>query len=180
MKILIIDIETTDFLQRHGEIVELGIVELDLETAEKKIIFNKIIKPKIGLEELRETWIVKNGYMKPEDIVKGVEFSTIKEEVQKIIDSYPDGVTAYNIKFDVGFLESYGMTFPKLLPCPMIKSTSICKLPGRYGNYKWPKAEEAYKHFYPEVEYTEAHRGADDAMHEADIVLALHKLGKFI
>lgn len=180
MQILIIDIETTDFLQRGGEIVEVGIVELNLETEEKKVIYDKIIKPKMKLEDLKETWIVKNGYMTPEEIAEGVEFESVKDEIQEIINKYPNGSTAYNNQFDFGFLESYGIRFNKKLPCPMLKSTNICKLPGRYGNYKWPKCEEAYRHFYPDTEYTELHRGADDALHEADIVLALHKLGKFI
>ncbi len=179
MKILIIDIETTDFLQRDGEIVEIGIVELDLDTGEKKIIYNQIIKPKMQLEDLQKTWVVSKGYMIAEEIVEGVEFETVKNDIQEIIDHYPDGVTAYNISFDVGFLEKYGIFFKNLLPCPMKRSTNICKLPGRYG-FKYPKAQEAYDYFYPDAKYVEAHRGADDAMHEADIVMALHKMGEFI
>ena len=42
MKILIIDIETTGFLP-DGKIVEVGAVELCLETGNKKIIFDKVI-----------------------------------------------------------------------------------------------------------------------------------------
>ena len=41
-KILIIDIETTDFLQRNGKIVEVGIVELDLSNGNRKIIFDSV------------------------------------------------------------------------------------------------------------------------------------------
>ena len=64
----------------------------------------------------------------------------------------------------------------------MLLSTNICKLPNQNNKagYKWPKVEEAWKHFYPEIEYVELHRGADDAFHEADIVFALHKLGLII
>lgn len=28
--------------------------------------------------------------------------------------------------------------------CTMQASTNVCKLPGKYGKYKWPKLEEAY------------------------------------
>ncbi len=64
----------------------------------------------------------------------------------------------------------------------MLVSTPICKCPNKNGRggYKWPKVEEAYKHFFPESEYVELHRGADDAFHEADIVYELHKLGLII
>lgn len=180
MKILIIDIETTGFLPQGGKIVEIGIVELCLNTGDKKIIFDKVLNPGICSNEIEKSWIVTNGYMKTDDIMNGVSFESIKEELQEIINNYPEGVTAFNRRFDCDFLESYGIKFPKKLPCPMLKSTNICKLPGRYGSYKWPKVEEAYKHFFPDSKYIELHRGADDAFHEADIVLALHKQGKFL
>ncbi|MCK5906008.1 MAG: hypothetical protein KAG37_00375, partial [Flavobacteriales bacterium] len=81
--------------------------------------------------------------------------------------------------FDFEFLISRGFRFPKMLPCPMLLSTDVCKLPGNYGKYKWPKVEEAYDHFFPNNTYVEKHRGADDAFHEADIVYELHKMGLF-
>lgn len=35
--------------------------------------------------------------------------------------------------------------------CMMKPLTDVCKLPGNYGKYKWPKLSEAYKHFFNEV-----------------------------
>ena len=187
MKILVIDLETTGFLSsnpdRCGKIVEIGIVRLNLKNGKKKILFDRVINPGMTKAQLSNSWICKNGYMNPDDILKGSSFLSITEELQEIIYKYKNGATAFNRKFDVDFLSHYGIKFPKLLPCPMIVSTPICKLPkanSRYGGYKWPKVEEAYKYFFPESEYVELHRGADDAFHEADIVYALHKLNKFI
>ena len=57
-------------------------------------------------------------------------------------------------------------------------ATNICKIKGKRG-YKWPSFEEAHAFFFPEIEYTEIHRGADDAYHEADLVYKLIKMGKF-
>jgi DNA polymerase-3 subunit epsilon len=181
MKILIVDIETTGFLPT-GKICEIGIVELCLETEQKKVLFDKVINPNLDAEILAKSWIVENGYMTIPEILDGANFETVKDEIQSIIDNYENGITAFNRSFDIDFLKSYGIEFKKLLPCPMLKSTNICKLPNRngYSNFKWPKAEEAYKHFYPESDYVEKHRGADDAFHEADIVLALHKIKSFI
>lgn len=43
--------------------------------------------------------------------------------------------------------------------CTMKKTTPLCKLPGNYGDFKWPKLTEAHKHLFgTEVE------GAHDAM----------------
>lgn len=182
MKILVIDIETTGFLRQGGKIVEIGIVELCLATGSKQIIYDKVINPEQDLEKITKSWIVESGYMQPEEILNGVLFHEIKDELQAIINNYPEGATAYNRDFDVNFLENYGINFIKKLPCPMVKSTNICKLKNTngYSGYKWPKAEEAYRYFYPDQEYVEKHRGADDAIHEAGIILALHKLNKFI
>ena len=57
-------------------------------------------------------------------------------------------------------------------------STDICKIPSSRG-YKWPKVQEAWEHFFGDTGYIETHRGADDAFHDADIVMELYKLGVF-
>ena len=96
------------------------------------------------------------------------------------MDHYPLGSTAYNNDFDNSFLKDRGFTFPKELPCPMKLSTNICKIPSPRGRgFKWPKVEEAYDFFFPENDYVEKHRGADDAFYEADIVKKLYDMGVF-
>lgn len=182
MKILVIDIETTGFLNQGGKIVEVGIVSLDLENGQKEIVFNSVVHERpITREEVENSWIVQNGYISVEEIQMSEMLKNKLPEIQKVIDSYPSGATAFNKSFDFDFLKSRGVKFPKELPCPMILSTDICRLPNQYGysSYKWPKVEEAWKHFFPEIEYVELHRGADDAFHEADIVYELYKLGVF-
>lgn len=184
MNILVIDIETTGFLKEGGKIVEIGVVDLCLDSGDKNIIFNEVINPGLKESELTNSWIVQNKYMTVEEILNGVYFNSVKEELQLLVNRYY-GATAFNKTFDFDFLKSYGINFHTELPCPMILSTDICKIPkiGKgafYPGYKWPKVEEAYKFFYPDSNYTEIHRGADDAFHEADIVFALHKIKKFI
>lgn len=43
--------------------------------------------------------------------------------------------------------------------CTMKRSTDLCKLPGRYGNYKWPKLSELHEHLFGE-----GFEGAHDAL----------------
>jgi DNA polymerase-3 subunit epsilon len=177
MKILILDIETTGFLP-NGEIVEVGIVELCLCCGSTKILYDKVFNPKASDEELQNSWIVKNGYMTFEEIRAGAKFEDEASAIQAIIDKYPDGLTAYNRPFDVNFMIHYGIRFGKLLPCPMRAATGICKIPAIRGGYKWPSAEEAYKFFFPNSDYIEKHRGADDAIHEAQIVFTLNNMNE--
>ena len=186
-KILVIDIETTGFHPREAIITEVGIVELDLETGERQLIFDEVCwnrRDFLNEDYISNSWVVKKGYMTTEEIRNGRDFDSIKKDIQEIIDYYPNGATAYNRIFDITFLEYYGITFPKLLPCPMILSTGICKIPfnnprQRGLNYKRPNVEEAYAFFFPEATYNEIHRGGDDAMHEAEIVYKLYELNQF-
>ena len=179
--ILLIDIETTGLEPKSGKIVEVGIVTLNLETGEINTIMDVVChETGITKQEVEESWIVKNGYITLEEVRHSQNFSNLKPVIQKIIDCYPTGATAFNREFDFRFLKDRGITFQKELPCPMLLSTDICKLPGKYENkHKWPKAQEAYDHFFPESEYKEKHRGADDAFHEAQIVHELYKIGVF-
>ncbi len=181
-KILIIDIETTNFLNKGGRIVEIGIVELNLENGEKKILFDEVCyEDGISRQECDNSWIVKNSDLTTEDIRTSKNLKILAKEINRILLNYPLGATAYNNKFDFDFLESRGFIIFKKLPCPMLLSTNICKIPNKngYKGYKWPSVMEAYKYFFPESNYIEKHRGADDAFHEADIVQKLFDLGIF-
>ena len=179
-KILIIDIETTGFSKTSSKIVEIGIVELDLATGEKQIVFDQVCQEQgTAIEELEASWIVQNSTLTAEAILAAKFLHDMTPEIQDIINQYEHGATAFNNVFDFGFLESRGIIFPKKLPCPMKVSTDICKIPSPRGGFKWPKVEEAHTYFFGNVGYIEQHRGADDAYHEADIVQELYKLGVF-
>lgn len=179
-KILIIDIETTGFLQQGGRIVEIGIVELDLSNGDKKTLFDEVCHEKgMTLRDIENSWIVQNSTLTVEEVRHSRSIEAMKNEVQNIINSYPLGATAFNNKFDFDFLESRGFEFVKKLDCPMKLSTNIIRLPSPRGGYKWPKVQEAYDYFFGKTDYVETHRGADDAYHEADIVYKLYKTNIF-
>lgn len=180
-EILIIDLETTNFLNKNGKIVEIGIVKLDLDTGEKSIIFDHVMHERpITKKEVEESWIVNNSDLTVEEIQHSKTVKHYQPQIQFILDKYPLGCTAFNNAFDFGFMEDRGFKFPKKLPCPMLVSTPILKLPGRFGkDYKWPKVQEAYDYFFGKTDYIEKHRGADDALHEAEIVYELYLRGVF-
>lgn len=180
-KILIIDIETTGWLNAGGKIVEVGIVELDLVSGSTKVLFDEVCQePGMTPPDIEKSWIVANSTLTVAEVIKSHELDLFKPLIQKTIDKYPLGTTAFNNKFDFEFLESRGFEFPKKLGCPMLLLTPICQLPGKYG-YKWPSCQEAYDYLFKSVApvYIEAHRGADDALHEAEIVYELYLRGVF-
>lgn len=177
MMIGIVDIETTDFFGRGGHIVEVGIASLDTETGEVRTVFDSVCREPGMTAKERKAWIFSNSDLTVEQVRAAPLLVDLHSDIQKAFDSF-DAVTAYNKSFDLTFLLDRGFEVKKEWPCPMKVATPICKLPGKYKDYKWPSVEEAWKHFYPDEPYVELHRGADDAAHEAKIVFALHKLGK--
>lgn len=175
-KILVIDIETTGFLNNGGKIVEVGIVELGLADGKSKILFDNVChETPITKEEVQNSWICKNGYMCVEEIQHSKNLKTYLPEIQKIIDSYENGATTFNRSFDINFLTDRGIVFKKLLPCPMALSILVCRIPPTENMKRWkpnikfktPNAQEVYNYFFPDSKYIEKHRGADDALHEA-------------
>lgn len=179
LKILVLDIETTHLKPSQGCIVEIGAVELDLETGEIKEVFDSLCRESTLSAKDRQAWIFSNSDMTVESVRNSRPFAEVAKEFQEVINKYPIGATAFNRLFDFTYLHDRGIRFPKTLPCPMILATDICKLPGNYGDYKYPKVTEAYKFFFPEREYEEKHRGCDDSKHEAEIVYKLYKSGIF-
>lgn len=179
MEILITDIETTNFLQNGGKIVEVGIVSLNLLNGAKKILFDQVCHERpITKEEVENSWIVKNSNLTLDMIQKSKQLTHYIPWLNAIYAAYPLGGTAFNNAFDNSFLKSRGIIIGKELPCPMKLMTDICKIPKGNG-YKWPNVMEAHKHFFGEIGHIEQHRGADDAFHEADIVYQLYKMGIF-
>ena len=89
-----------------------------------------------------------------------------------------NGISQFNKSFDIGFLKSRGFNFPNELPCIMITATDFVKIVAEWG-YKYPKCEEAWNFYFPDKEYVEIHRAADDAVHEAQILYEMYSRGQF-
>jgi len=179
MLIGVVDIETTGFFPK-GCIVEVGIASLDTETGEVTEVFDSVCHEDGMTAKDRDAWIFDNSNLTVEMVRESPLLTELLPELQFQFDSF-DAVTAYNKSFDFTFLRDRGLVIEKEWPCPMKVATNVCKLPGRRrgrNDYKWPKVQEAWDFFFPNEPYVEAHRGCDDAMHEAKIVYALCLLGK--
>ena len=178
-KVAIIDIETTGLDPYFDLILEIGIVELNLLTGETRVIFDSLIRePNFG-EEHRGSWIFYNSDLKYEDVRNAPLLQEKRNELMEIFRNY--AVSAFNISFDLGFLKLRSFNFPLELPCIMLTATPVCRIPSRngFGEFKWPSVQEAWDFFFPESDYVEKHRAADDAVHEASIFFELYVRGYF-
>lgn len=88
-------------------------------------------------------------------------------------------LVAHNIKFDMFLVQSELTRLARVSRsanmqqvCTMLTTTPLCKLPGRYGQYKWPKLAEAYDWAFKE-ELKDAHDALVDCKATARLLQAL-------
>ena len=85
---------------------------------------------------------------------------------------------AYNKEFDRIIMENEISRIPGMpnpfetgnLECEMVPMTNICKIPGRFGQFKWPSLIEAHTFCYGKP-FEDAH----DALGDVRAMIAVHK-----
>jgi DNA polymerase-3 subunit epsilon len=185
--IIVVDIETTNTLNKGGKIVEIGIVLLNLSDGEITPIYNSLIREDgFNLSHTQDGfgWIFNHSDLSYNEISNAPHIETQRKYIQMIFDKY--SATAYNKRFDFDFLINRGFSI-KELPCPMIVCTPILSIWDFYidDNYnkidyvKYPSVEEVWSFYFPNILYKEKHRGLDDAIHEAKIIKLLYDLGNY-
>lgn len=177
-KILVLDIETTDLSPKFGIIIEVGISELNLTNGEVNIIFDSVCHES-GITEsiIKHSWIVNNSTLTVPAVKYSKHLDKYRGPIQRIINDYPLGITAFNNTFDFGFMESRGFVLNNKLPCIMQSAKPVINV--ETGRTKRPSCQEAYDFFFPDKPYTEIHRGGDDSRIEAMILFELFKRNKF-
>lgn len=176
-EIVVVDIETTGLYVDVNKIVEIGLVKLNLETGERTQLMNYVChEDGITKLEIENSWIFNNTDLNVEQIQYSINLKRLIPTIQRIFDKYP--ATAFNSKFDFGFLENRGLNIPNKYHDPMLILEKVMKLPQKnkkYSGYKYPSVQEAYDYLFPDNDYTELHRGGDDAFHEAQIIYEINK-----
>ncbi len=98
---------------------------------------------------------------------KGVSLRPVLEDFSEVMEqaSY---LVAHNMRFDEKIVgaEFLRAGLPHKLDrtgkiCTMTETTDYCKLPGTYGEYKWPKLSELYFKVFNK-RFEEAHNAASD------------------
>lgn len=101
-----------------------------------------------------------------------------------------DRIIAHNMDFDrliirtaLYRLGSKAKDFPsmrgKKFICTKLASTPVLKIPGRYGTYKWPSLDEAYRKLVDPNGFEGAHDATNDVDACAKVFFALERLGAF-
>ncbi|MCK5777053.1 MAG: hypothetical protein KAH25_12795, partial [Bacteroidales bacterium] len=128
----------------------------------------------------RESWIFENDYMDIEVIQKSKPITEYHAEIQTILDEYTGKIVAWNSQFDFKFLRYTKFKLGTPTIDPMKASTKFFKLPHKNGGCcKWPSAQEAWDHLFPDEPQIELHRGLADAFMEARIIHRLITMGVY-
>ena len=163
MKLLIFDTETTGLPKSREpaingpnnwpHIVSISWVVFDTETNTILRKHDYIIKPDNWTIPLESIGI--HGITNEIAQAKGVPlYGVIKAFLQEPCDT----IVAHNIQFDLNvilnaILWDLRLEYP-ILPkqlCTMVLSLNMCKLPGNFGKYKYPKLKELYFHVFQKM-----------------------------
>lgn len=76
---------------------------------------------------------------------EGIPLREVMEEFRGLSQE-TEVMVGHNVEFDLTMVEreGYGRLVDKMISCTMTRMIPICKLPGLYGDYKYPSLQEAY------------------------------------
>lgn len=95
-----------------------------------------------------------------------------------------DIIAGHNLNYDINvvncehyrLVQSGCMIMGKSLYDTMLKGTNLCKIPGNYGKYKWPKLYELYNHLFHEP-LVQKHTALDDIRQTAKCYFEMKRIG---
>lgn len=162
MKFIFFDTETTGLpknwkapmqeIDNWPRVIQLAWMVCD----EEGIVLRKhsfLIKPE-GWEMPTGDFWKDHGYTQQVNMVLGIP---IRNALDIFISdlSECDALVSHNMDFDYNVVgaemlraksEKLGKVITKI--CTKTTSTNYCKLPGNYGNYKWPKLDELHRFLF--------------------------------
>jgi hypothetical protein len=174
MKILVVDTETNG-VHTGAHILEIAIAGLNTETGETKLLFDSFVRPAAEAREWLHCWYMENAKIEPGLIYQAPGILELRGRIEKLLWLYP--VTAYNLAFDERILGYHDIRLSMTFPCLMKTCTDICRLPGKYGKWKYPTFGEAWRHFFPDRPFEEKHRAGHDVMAETELAKELFRQG---
>lgn len=172
--VLILDTETTG-LEYDSELVEIGIMDTTGAT-----IYNKLVLPqgKIPPGASRKHGLTRDLLVRNGALPWTHHYETVKSVVLAARVIY-----VYNLEYDERIIEQTCDLFdlePILsiaegrgvdLRCSMLEYAEHRKVPGRYGDYRWHKLEDACRH--ESVPASQDHRALSDCRMVLDLMRAV-------
>ena len=166
---LFIDTETTGLDPYSCRLVELACVLVNPDASVD--VWDTLIRP----VDFAIPWDAErvHGISNEEAHSTGIPLQLALAELTSLaLRARPGWVIGHNLRFDLAVLGSeYKRAESKLYPlnhltpfCTMVALTERMGLPGKYGKYKWPRLDEAYRYCLGEDRPLGTHRALSDAL----------------
>jgi DNA polymerase-3 subunit epsilon len=181
-KIYVVDTETTGLDGYPDDvIIEIAICKVDIEKKNVKNVYSSLVGHDVHswAHWQKNAWIFGNSNLSLSMIASAKAEARIAKEVRVILkDKY---VTSFNLGYDFAQF----LFFPPWLldeviketcNCIMIAATPVCGIDGYYGEYKWPRLDEAYSMLCngnPANIDDQTHRALDDTLMASHVLLSL-------
>ena len=186
--VYVVDTETTGLSGApRDKIVDIAVCKVTLGEDNVENVYSSVVGHDTEKwdDDLRRSWIFENTDLTLDMVNKAPPESQVVDEVSKILKGA--NVTSFNFQFDFDkFLYKQPWSLrPNIVPfrCVMIASKDVCKIPGLYEDYKWPKLDEAYRIIVKGdpagINGVQAHRALSDAVMASHILLELHRTGNY-
>lgn len=187
-EVFVIDTETTGLNGAPDDkVVDIAICRVTLGEDLVENVFSSVVGHDTSRwnEKLKHSWIFENTDLTTEMVENATPESEVVKKVTAILENR--NVTSFNFAFD---LDKFLYRAPwylrgKIIPfrCIMLASRDVCKLPGMYEEYKWPKLEEAYSMIVKgdpaNINGMQTHRALSDAVMASYVLLELYKTGNY-
>jgi DNA polymerase-3 subunit epsilon len=188
VEVFIIDTETTGLDgSPRDKVVDIAICKATLNKGKVETVYSSLVGHDTSLwdDEQKNAWIFGNSDLTLEMVDTAPPENDVVNEVTKILKG--NNVTSFNYAYDFDkflYREPWNLR-SKIIPfrCIMLASKNVCKLPGLYEEYKWPKLEEAYSIIVKDdpagIHGVQKHRALSDALMASYILLKLYGNGDY-
>ena len=183
--VYVIDTETTGLTGApKDKVVDIAICRVTLGESTVKEIYSSVVGHDTSgwSNDLKRSWIFENTDLTLEMVNNAPPEEQVVREVTEILKG--SNVTSFNVAYDLDkFLyrppwSLHGRFIP--FKCIMLASRDVCKIPGIYEEYKWPKLEEAYRMIVKkDIAGKQTHRAMGDALMASEVLIALHNKGNY-
>ncbi|KKM71341.1 hypothetical protein LCGC14_1431560, partial [marine sediment metagenome] len=175
-RVIVIDIETTGFDSSVDKIIEIGIIEVNLKTKERKVLFNSPIYEE-GVDLHKNSEFFKMSSLDYSNITDYPSLEFLENTLQFIFDNIR--ITSFNMNFDLGFLESRGFLFPKKLQDLMTHTRKIMPKGKKYNfeyayRFLFNSSKNKESNYLSDPDYRQQHHAIDDAIYGVELLDLLY------
>ncbi|MDR0335029.1 MAG: 3'-5' exonuclease [Methanomassiliicoccaceae archaeon] len=187
-EVFVIDTETTGLDGApKDKVVDIAICRVTLGGDSVDTVYSSIVGHDTSKwnNELRHAWIFENTDLTAEMVRNAPPEADVVRDVSRILSG--KNVTSFNYSFDFDkFLYRQPWSLRDIIvpfKCVMIASKDVCRLPGMYEDYKYPRLDQAYSMIVKGdpagIAGKQAHRALSDAVMASYILLELYRTGHY-